>query len=71
VHGAGLDHSLFGLQSRYFATTAGTCWRSTFPATGFRRTAASDHRSNGALVLEVLKHLKIQKPSVIGHSMAL
>ena len=70
LHGAGLDHSLFGLQSRYFGYHGRNVLALDFPAHG---------RSEGPPIpaiqgmadwlSEVLKSLKIPKAAVVGHSM--
>jgi len=70
VHGAGLDHSLFGLQSRYFGYHGWNVLALDLPGHGGSAGPPLPTIEGMAhWVLEVLKHLKIQKPSVIGHSM--
>jgi pimeloyl-ACP methyl ester carboxylesterase len=70
VHGAGLDHSLFGLQSRYFGYHGWNVLALDLPGHGGSEGPPLPTIEGMAQwVLEVLKHLKIQKPSVIGHSM--
>jgi pimeloyl-ACP methyl ester carboxylesterase len=70
VHGAGLDHSWFALQSRYFGYHGRNVLALDLPGHG---------RSGGApiptvpkmadWVLAVLQALRIDKASVVGHSM--
>jgi pimeloyl-ACP methyl ester carboxylesterase len=70
VHGAGLEHSWFGLQSRYFGYHGWNVLALDLPGHG---------RSNGPplpsieqmadWVCAVLKTFKIEKAAVIGHSM--
>ena len=70
VHGAGLDHSWFGLQSRYFGYHGRNVLALDFPGHG--RSPGPAIASIGAMadwVSAVLKTLKIGKASVVGHSM--
>ncbi len=70
VHGAGLDHSWFGLQSRYFGYHGRNVLALDLPGHG---------RSGGAPIPTVagmadwlfsaLTELKIQKAALVGHSM--
>jgi pimeloyl-ACP methyl ester carboxylesterase len=70
AHGAGLDHSLFGLQSRYFGYHGRNVLALDFPAHG---------RSEGPplatipemahWVMRLLDAAKLDKASVVGHSM--
>ena len=70
IHGAGLDHSWFGLQSRYFGYHGWNVLAVDLPGHG---------RSDGppiptvagmaAWIFEVLKSRKIEKASLVGHSM--
>jgi pimeloyl-ACP methyl ester carboxylesterase len=70
LHGAGLDHSSFGLQSRYFGYHGRNVLALDFPGHG---------RSEGPPIPTVagmadwlsraLNTLKLQKTSVVGHSM--
>jgi len=70
VHGAGLDHSLFGLQSRYFGYHGWNVLALDLPAHG---------RSDGppvpsveemaGWIFQVLDALKIQKAAIVGHSL--
>jgi pimeloyl-ACP methyl ester carboxylesterase len=70
VHGAGLDHSGFGLQSRYFGYHGRNVLALDFPGHG--RSEGPPLPSIGAMadwLSNVLRTLKIQKASVVGHSM--
>jgi pimeloyl-ACP methyl ester carboxylesterase len=70
VHGAGLDHSLFGLQSRYFGYHGRNVLALDLPGHG--RSAGPPISSIQAMadwVSQVLKKLGIEKASVVGHSM--
>jgi len=70
VHGAGLDHSSFGLQSRYFGYHGRNVLALDLPGHG--RTYGSPLPSIVAMadwVSAVLKKLKIEKASIVGHSM--
>ena len=70
LHGAGLDHSLFGLQSRYFGYHGWNVLAVDLPAHG--RSAGPALPSIGAMadwLSAALKSLKIEKPSLVGHSM--
>jgi pimeloyl-ACP methyl ester carboxylesterase len=70
VHGAGLDHSWFGLQSRYFGYHGCNVLALDLPGHG--RSEGPPLASIEAMadwICEVLNRLKIQKASVIGHSM--
>lgn len=70
VHGAGLDHSVFGLQSRYFGYHGRNVLAVDLPAHG---------RSDGPplatvqemadWVIQLLDAAKIGKASIVGHSM--
>lgn len=70
AHGAGLDHSLFGLQSRYFGYHGRNVLALDFPAHG---------RSEGPplavvpemadWVMRLLDAAKLEKASMVGHSM--
>lgn len=70
VHGAGLDHSWFGLQSRYFGYHGRNVLALDLPGHGHSEgpplpsiTAMADWVSSA------LKNLKIEKASLVGHSM--
>jgi pimeloyl-ACP methyl ester carboxylesterase len=70
IHGAGLDHSLFGLQSRYFGYHGWNVLALDLPGHG--RSAGPPVASIAAMadwVFAVLKSLKIEKASLVGHSM--
>jgi pimeloyl-ACP methyl ester carboxylesterase len=70
VHGAGLDHSWFGLQSRYFGYHGRNVLALDFPGHG--RSEGPPLPSIGAMadwVSSVLKKLKVEKASLVGHSM--
>jgi pimeloyl-ACP methyl ester carboxylesterase len=70
VHGAGLDHSLFGLQSRYFGYHGRNVLALDLPGHG--RSDGPPLPTIEAMadwVSRVLKTLKIEKASVVGHSM--
>jgi pimeloyl-ACP methyl ester carboxylesterase len=70
VHGAGLDHSWFGLQSRYFGYHGRNVLAVDLPGHG--RSEGPPLRSIQEMadwVAAVLKTLKIPKASVVGHSM--
>lgn len=69
VHGAGLDHSWFGLQSRYFGYHGRNVLALDLPGHG--RSAGPPIptiRGMADWVSEVLKTLKIEKAALIGHS---
>jgi pimeloyl-ACP methyl ester carboxylesterase len=70
VHGAGLDHSWFGLQSRYFGYHGRNVLAVDLPGHG--RSEGPPLESIEAMadwVSQVLQKLKIEKASVVGHSM--
>jgi len=70
VHAAGLDHSSFGLQSRYFGYHGRNVLALDLPAHG--RSAGPPLSSIEAMadwLSRVLKTLKLETASVIGHSM--
>jgi pimeloyl-ACP methyl ester carboxylesterase len=70
VHGAGLDHSSFGLQSRYFGYHGRNVLALDLPAHG--RSGGPPLASIEAIadwLSRVLKTLKLEKASVVGHSM--
>jgi pimeloyl-ACP methyl ester carboxylesterase len=70
VHGAGLDHSWFGLQSRYFGYHGCNVLALDLPAHG--RSEGPPLATIGAMadwIAAVLDALKIAKASVVGHSM--
>ena len=70
VHGAGLDHSSFGLQSRYFGYHGWNVVAVDLPGHGRSEGPPIPTISGMAdWVLEVLDHLKIEKAALVGHSM--
>ena len=70
VHGAGLDHSSFGLQSRYFGYHGWNVLAVDLPGHG--RSAGPPIPTvagMAAWVLGVLNSLKIERATIVGHSM--
>jgi len=70
VHGAGLDHSLFGLQSRYFGYHGFNVLAADLPGHG--RSAGPPLATVPEMadwVLRLLDAAKLEKASVVGHSM--
>lgn len=70
LHGAGLDHSWFGLQSRYFGYHGRNVLALDFPGHG--RSDGPPIDSVGGMadwVFAILDSLKIAKASLVGHSM--
>jgi len=70
VHGAGLDHSWFGLQSRYFGYHGRNVLAVDLPGHG--RSDGPPLDSIGAMaqwIFELLHSVKIEKASLVGHSM--
>jgi pimeloyl-ACP methyl ester carboxylesterase len=70
VHGAGLDHSWFGLQSRYFGYHGWNVLAVDLPGHG--RSPGPPIPTVGGMagfILAMLKTLKIEKASIVGHSM--
>ena len=70
VHGAGLAHSSFALQSRYFGYHGWNVLALDLPGHG--RSEGPPLPSIGEMadwVVEVLNNLKIQKAVLVGHSM--
>ena len=70
VHGAGLDHSSFGLQSRYFGYHGWNVLALDLPGHG-RSEGPPVQTIEGMArwVFDVLKDLKIEKAGIVGHSM--
>jgi len=70
VHGAGLDHSLFGLQSRYFGYHGWNVLALDLPAHGRSDgPPLSSVEGMADWIFEVLNNLKIQRASIVGHSL--
>ena len=70
IHGAGLDHSWFGLQSRYFGYHGWNVLAVDLPAHG--RSAGPALTSVGAMadwVVKLLDAAKVERASLVGHSM--
>jgi pimeloyl-ACP methyl ester carboxylesterase len=70
AHGAGLDHSVFGLQSRYFGYHGRNVLALDFPAHG--RSDGPPLPSVAGMadwVLRLLDAAKLEQASVVGHSM--
>ena len=70
VHGAGLDHSVFGLQSRYFGYHGWNVLALDLPGHG--RSAGPPLASIGGMadwLFSALNELKIKTASIVGHSM--
>ena len=70
VHGAGLDHSWWGLQSRYFGYHGFNVLAVDLPAHG--RSAGPALATIGEMadwIASALNSLKIERASLIGHSM--
>jgi pimeloyl-ACP methyl ester carboxylesterase len=70
VHGAGLDHSVFGLQSRYFGYHGRNVIALDLPAHG--RSAGEPLATIGEMadwVMRLLDAAKLEKASIVGHSM--
>jgi pimeloyl-ACP methyl ester carboxylesterase len=70
IHGAGLDHSLFGLQSRYFGYHGWNVLAVDLPGHG--RSAGPPVAAIGSMaewLFSLLDSLKIQKVNLVGHSM--
>ena len=70
IHGAGLDHSSFGLQSRYFGYHGWNVLAVDLPAHG--RSAGPVLTTVPAMadwVLRLLDTVRISKASLVGHSM--
>jgi pimeloyl-ACP methyl ester carboxylesterase len=70
VHGAGLDHSWFGLQSRYFGYHGWNVLALDLPGHGRSEGPALGSVAQMAdWLVDVLQTSKIGKASVVGHSM--
>ena len=70
AHGAGLDHSTFGLQSRYFGYHGRNALALDFPGHGRSEGPPLGSVTEMAdWVLRLLDAAKVDKASVVGHSM--
>jgi pimeloyl-ACP methyl ester carboxylesterase len=70
VHGAGLDHSWFGLQSRYFGYHGWNVLALDLPGHGHSAGPAYDNVPAMAdWVIRALDAVRIPKASVVGHSL--
>jgi pimeloyl-ACP methyl ester carboxylesterase len=70
VHGAGLDHSSFGLQSRYFGYHGWNVLAVDLPGHGRSEGPPLPTIEGMARwVLHVLENLKLEKAGIVGHSM--
>src|ERR1700694_3449760 len=70
VHGAGLEHSLFGLQSRYFAYHGWNVLAVDLPGHGRSEgPPIPTIQGMAAWVFNLIDTLKIEKASLVGHSM--
>ena len=70
VHGAGLDHSWFGLQSRYFGYHGRNVLALDLPGHGRSEgPALGTVEAMADWVCAVLKNLEIGKAGIVGHSM--
>ena len=70
VHGAGLDHSWFGLQSRYFGYHGWNVLAVDLPGHGRSEgPALPTVAAMARWVFAFLDKLEIQKASIVGHSM--
>ena len=70
LHGAGLDHSWFGLQSRYFGYHGCNTLALDFPGHGRSdgpALASVEHLADW--VMRVLDATRIRRASLVGHSM--
>ena len=70
AHGAGLDHSVFGLQSRYFGYHGRNVLALDLPAHG--RSAGAPLATVGEMadwVVRLLDAAHVEKASIVGHSM--
>ena len=70
IHGAGLDHSWFGLQSRYFGYHGYNVLALDLPGHGKSPGAAlTSVREMADWVIKVLDAAKVERASLVGHSM--
>lgn len=70
IHGAGLDHSWFGLQSRYFGYHGWNVLALDLPGHGRSEgPPLASIESMADWVLQVLDQCSVKRASVVGHSM--
>jgi pimeloyl-ACP methyl ester carboxylesterase len=70
IHGAGLDHSWFGLQSRYFGYHGWNVLAVDLPGHGRSAgPALTTIAAMAAWLVKVLDAAKVQRASLVGHSM--
>lgn len=70
AHGAGLDHSVFGLQSRYFGYHGRNVLALDFPAHGRSEgPPLATIREMADWLLRLLDAATLEKASIVGHSM--
>jgi pimeloyl-ACP methyl ester carboxylesterase len=70
AHGAGLDHSVFGLQSRYFGYHGCNVLALDFPAHGRSEgPPLATIQEMADWLLRLLDAAKLEKASIVGHSM--
>src|ERR1700704_1448940 len=70
VHGAGLDHSSFGLQSRYFSYHGWNVLAVDLPGHGRSEgPPIPSIQGMAAWLFNLMAELKIEKASIVGHSM--
>src|SRR3954466_9014994 len=70
VHGAGLDHSSFALQSRYFGYHGWNVLAVDLPGHG--RSEGPPIRTIEGMahwIFDALQSLKVEKAAIVGHSM--
>jgi pimeloyl-ACP methyl ester carboxylesterase len=70
VHGAGLDHSWFGLQSRYFGYHGRNVLALDFPGHGRSEGPALPRiEAMAEWLSKVLQRSRLERASIVGHSM--
>ena len=70
VHGAGLDHSCWGLQSRYFGYHGWNVLACDLPAHGRSQGPALQSIAQAAgWVMRLLDAARVEKAGIVGHSM--
>ena len=70
IHGAGLDHSWFGLQSRYFGYHGWNVLALDLPGHGRSAGPAYDNvRDMADWVVRAMDGAKVRKASLVGHSL--